>query len=257
MPADRIRKFMDASAKTGSLRAAARSARVSLSAHYEMLETSDLKPYAISRASYAALDAAIRWKLIESNPMDGVVLPKVEKREATCLEAPQIAVFVEAARANGVYEFVIIAVATGCRRGELCALIWTDIDFNTRVLRVSKSLEQTKAGLRVKSTKLEKPREIPLGKSATEVLRAHRNQQAENRRLYGADYRDDLNLVFATPEGDCLKPDTITAKICLLAQKAGLKGSSLHTLRHSHGSQLLAEGTPLPVVSKRLGHSSV
>jgi hypothetical protein len=41
VPADRIRQFMDAYAKTGSLRAAARSARVSLSVHYEMLETSD------------------------------------------------------------------------------------------------------------------------------------------------------------------------------------------------------------------------
>jgi integrase len=66
-----------------------------------------------------------------------------------------------------------------------------------------------------------------------------------------------LNLVFAAPDGDYLKPDTLTAKVCLLAGKAGLSGSSLHTLRHSHGSQLLANGVPLPVVSKRLGHSSV
>ena len=41
MPADRIRKFMDRYGKTGSLRAAARAAKISLSAHYEMLETSD------------------------------------------------------------------------------------------------------------------------------------------------------------------------------------------------------------------------
>jgi hypothetical protein len=41
LPADRIRKFMETYARTGSLRAAARSARVSLSAHYAMLETSD------------------------------------------------------------------------------------------------------------------------------------------------------------------------------------------------------------------------
>ena len=49
----------------------------------------------------------------------------------------------------------------------------------------------------------------------------------------------------------------MTAKVCLLAKKAGLNGSSLHTLRHSHGSQLLSAGVPLPAVSKRLGHSSV
>ena len=75
--------------------------------------------------------------------------------------------------------------------------------------------------------------------------------------MFGADYRDDLNLVFAAPDGACLKPDTMTAKVCLLASKSGLTGSSLHILRHSHGSQLLANSVPLPAVSKRLGHSSV
>jgi len=125
---------------------------------------------------------------------------KVTKREGKALDAGQLAAFLDAARANRIYEFVMLAVTTG---------------------------------------------------------RDHRSQQAENRRLFGPDYRDDLNLVFSTPVGDYLKPDTLTAKVCLLATKAGLNGSSLHTLRHSHGSQLLANGVPLPVVSKRLGHSSV
>jgi integrase len=89
------------------------------------------------------------------------------------------------------------------------------------------------------------------------MLRQHRSHQAENRRLFGSDYRDDLNLVFATPEGDHLKPDTMTSKISRLAAKVGLKGAGLHTLRHSHGSQLLSAGVALPAVSKRLGHSSV
>ena len=54
-----------------------------------------------------------------------------------------------------------------------------------------------------------------------------------------------------------MKPDSVTAKACLIAKKAGLCAVSLHTLRHSHGSQLLSAGVPLPVVSKRLGHADV
>lgn len=206
---------------------------------------------------HVALETAIRWKLLKVNPVDGVVLPKLMKREGKALDAAQIASFLDAARAHGVYEFVMLAVTAGCRRGELCALTWADVDFNGRVLHVSKSLEQTRDGLRVKPTKNGKPREIPLPGSAIQMLREHRNRQSENRRLFGPDYRDDLNLIFATPDGNQLKPDTLTAKVCLLASKAGLRGSSLHTLRHSHGSQLLSVGVPLPVVSKRLGHSSV
>ena len=42
-----------------------------------------------------------------------------------------------------------------------------------------------------------------------------------------------------------------------IAKKAGLTGVSLHTMRHSHGSQLLSLGVPLPTVSKQLGHANV
>ncbi len=45
-------------------------------------------------------------------------------------------------------------------------------------------------------------------------------------------------------------------KVCLLARSAGLKGTSLHSLRHSHSSVLRSLGVPLPVVSKRLGHTT-
>ena len=74
--------------------------------------------------------------------------------------------------------------------------------------------------------------------------------------MFGPDYRQDLNLVFCSPEGDYLKPDSVSSKCSLIAKKAGMKSVSLHTLRHSHGSLLLSAGVPLPVVSKRLGHSS-
>ena len=63
--------------------------------------------------------------------------------------------------------------------------------------------------------------------------------------------------MFCDPNGDYLKPDSVTAKACLIAKKAGLSDTSIHTLRHSHGSQLLSAGVPLPTVSKRLGYSSV
>jgi hypothetical protein len=54
-----------------------------------------------------------------------------------------------------------------------------------------------------------------------------------------------------------VKPDSVTAKACLIARKAGFSNVGIHSLRHSHGSQLLSKGVPLPTVSKRLGHSDV
>jgi integrase len=77
---------------------------------------------------------------------------------------------------------------------------------------------------------------------------------------FGPDYQSDLDLIFANPDGTPLNPDSISATVSALFKRLKIpkpKGASLHLLRHSHGSHLLANGVPLPVVSQRLGHSSV
>ena len=71
-------------------------------------------------------------------------------------------------------------------------------------------------------------------------------------------YRADLDLIFANPDGTPLRPNSVSSAVSLLFRRLSLpQGASLHSLRHSHGSHLLADGVPLPVVSERLGHSSV
>lgn len=76
------------------------------------------------------------------------------------------------------------------------------------------------------------------------------------RQSFGESYEDN-GLVFCRPHGAYYRPDKVTARVTELAQKMGFpKGVTLHVLLHSHASQLLSEGTPLPVVAKRLGHAS-
>src|SRR5215472_10583389 len=87
-----------------------------------------------------------------------------------------------------LYPFVVLASATGCHRGELLALQWSDLEFDTGLLTVSKSLEQTRAGLRVKSTKSEEPRQLGVPEWALDVLNEHRAEQDRDRRLFGAQY---------------------------------------------------------------------
>jgi integrase len=116
----------------------------------------------IAGVVHTALTTAIEWGLLKSNPCITKNLPKVRKREARALEPDQLIWYADAARAVGLYEFLMVAAGTGCRRGELLALTWTDIDLDHRIARVSKSLEQTRQGLRVKETKNQKSRPIPL-----------------------------------------------------------------------------------------------
>ncbi len=154
--------------------------------------------------------------------------------------------------------YLEIAAATGCRRGELLALRWSDIQDGR--LMIERSLSQTKGRLEFKTTKTGKPRPVALPESAVAALQAHRAQQDALRQQFGVDYRNDLDLVFAEPNGDPLKPDSISGTVSALFKRLKIdkpKGAALHLLRHTHTSVLLASGVPLPAVSARLGHSSV
>lgn len=204
------------------------------------------------------LRKAVKLKLLKANPMEGVELPSVPRREARVLDPEKVTWYLDVARSHGLYELLMFAAGTGCRRGEMLAITWQDVDLMNGAARISKSLEQTAAGFRVKSTKTERTRTLSLPRSLCELLRFHREAQEQNRRMFGPDYRTDLDLVFCGPDGEYLNPNNVSSKACVIARQAGLgKGVSMHTLRHSHASQLLAAGVALPTVSKRLGHTDV
>jgi len=108
-----------------------------------------------------------------------------------------------------------------------------------------------------KCTKTGKSRKIKIPASAQAAVEEHRKRQDVFRAQCGDLYRAG-DLIFANPDGSPLKPDSMSSAVSLLFRRLKLpKGVSLHSLRHTHVSQLLDDGVPLTVVSARLGHSSV
>jgi integrase len=200
---------------------------------------------------------AMKWGLITVNPVSNSEPPIPKKREGMALMPNEQMLMIESA--TGLWclpMFLEMAAATGARRGEVLALRWSDITGRDAV--ITRSLTQTRQVLEFKGTKTEKPRHVNLPESIIVRLAVHRKRQDEFRMQFGPDYRGDLDLIIANPDGTPLKPDSVSASVSLLCRRLGLpKGASLHTLRHSHGSLLLADGVDLATVSERLGHSSV
>jgi integrase len=206
---------------------------------------------------YTVLSDADRLGVLKiPHPMANrrVLLPKLVKRRPSVLDETKLKLLFEQARGTRLYPFLVVAAATGCRRGELLALQWTDIDFATGLLLVSKSLEQTKQGVRVKSTKSEQPRQFGVPEWAIEVLKEHRAQQERHRAMFGSKFANH-DLIFCQPDGSYYSPDRLGARVVEMMKKIGLDGVTLHSLRHSHASILLSKGVPVPVVSQRLGHA--
>jgi integrase len=204
----------------------------------------------------AALKKAFKIGKITINPMLRVELPKLERPKTRSLDPDEVRRLRDACRGDWTFPFVEVALATACRRGELLALTWSDIHWASNTISVSKSLEETKAGLRIKGTKSEKPRKFRIGQAAVAALRFQQEQQEVCRQQFGADYKEG-DLVFCGPDGGFLSPILVSQTIARRMRKAGIQGASLHTLRHTHASTLLSKGVPLPAVSVRLGHADV
>ena len=187
-------------------------------------------------------------------PLFRVPPSKAQKKEVRLLDKQGLSQLLAAVSGTSLFPLFVTAASSGCRRGELLALEWQDIDFQTGMITISKSLEQTKSGLRVKSTKSGKPRRFALPCVALGILLEHRRNQRLEKPI-GAGPKG-LELVFCNPEGDYYKPDQISSRVAEITAKVGLRGISLHSLRHGHASQLLSEGVPIPTVSKRLGHAN-
>ena len=75
-----------------------------------------------------ALDQAVRERLIPFNPAIGCRLPPKEKKEMQILPAEQIGAYLSAAEEHGVLPMFYLELTTGLRRGEITALLWTDLD---------------------------------------------------------------------------------------------------------------------------------
>ena len=132
---------------------------------------------------------------------------------------------------------------------------WSDI--KGVYVFIEQSLCQTRDGLVFKGTKTEEPRKVELPPSMVDCLKAHRVRQDQFRTKFGPHYRSDLDLLFANPDASSLIPNSVSSTVSRLCRRLGLpKRASLHVLRHSHASLLLADGVDLATVSARLGHSS-
>jgi integrase len=195
--------------------------------------------YAVENGTIARNVAAIRKP------------PKVEEREIEILGADQIAEIRTKLIGHTLLPIVELALATGMRRGELLGLQWGDVDLDAGTLRVERSVEETRAGLRLKPPKTRRGRRsTTLGEGAVALLRAHKVKQLELRLVLGLGKAEPATLVFSTVEGELLRPRNVTK-----AWSRTVPGKAFHSLRHTHASMLIRAGVDILTISRRLGHS--
>jgi integrase len=232
-----------------------------LAAFYATLAREGLAPRTIRlihTVLHRALGQAKIWGVIRDNPADLAKPPKMPDQETPMLQPAEAAALLERLRGKPFYLLVSLAIGTGMRRSEMLALRWGDVDLDARRLTIEQALEETRAyGVRVKGPKTRHGRRtISLPGHLVAELRQHWREQQEQRLAAGLGKAPENAPVFAAADGGHLSPNALSKAWPRIMAAIGMPGVTLHSLRHTHASMLIASGMDILTISRRLGHSS-
>lgn len=180
--------------------------------------------------------------LCVKNPVEDIKLSSTQvKKEKKAFNAEQQRKAIDWSTKNNYYE-IIIALKTGLRRGELFGLKWSDIDFDNKIMYISRSISPPIKGkvdedLKTKSSK----RALPIDDELIDVLKTMPKS--------GENLFNDVSVnAFAK---------RATKKLRQMSRECNLPYLTLHELRHSCGTVLREQGVDIYSISKVLGHSSI
>lgn len=208
----------------------------------------------------AIFTAAVKKEIMRRNPCKLVTPPKVDTPPAAYMDETQCRQFLDLLHNQPDFQFEVIMnlfIASGIRAGELSALYWEDIDFDTGLLYIRHTL--VRAGgeyIRQEPKTRDSERRIALPAYILDLLKRHRAKQAERRLKMGAMWKNP-DLVFTNKSGGFYLGTNMNNKL-----KAIIKGTDLpqdlhlHSMRHTHASLLINSDVAARVIADRLGHST-
>jgi integrase len=174
-----------------------------------------------------ALNIAVRWQVIYTNPVLLVDPPSVPHSEVKPYSLDEARAFLKATRGLRLEARWVLGVALGMRQGEVLGLRWEDVDLERGTLRVVAQLRRdvdTGRLERVETKTARSRRTVPLPESVRQVLRQHRERQTVER--LDADSWEDPTLVFTTRVGT---PDPSPQRLPILSGAHTSRQSASHT----------------------------
>ena len=195
------------------------------------------------------LQYGVSMQLIPFNPAREVILPRPQKAGANrikFIDKEDLKTFLDYMERlaptayNYYYDSVLykLLLATGCRYGEAVALEWSDIDFNSATISITKTYNRivkqvgtpkSKAGIRT----------ISIDNKTILMLKQYRNRQRQAFMEIGS---PAPALVFSTTVSQYPNSDARTKSLRYRCKEAGIPQFTFHAFRHTHASLLLNAG---------------
>ena len=172
-----------------------------------------------------AFERAVKERLIPRNPTEDCIAPKIQKFEMQILQPEHIKEYLNAANARGLLPMFYLELVSGLRKGELTALLWSDLDIQNRTISVSKQYVKNPNG----ELTLSRP------KTETSVRKVSIPQEAIDLLIAEHDKHPDNPYMFPSPiTGEMYYPDSIVNLHKKILKDAGLPHIRFHDLRHPY-----------------------
>ena len=221
----------------------------------ELTRNSQYDYYKLVRAMFRK---ALNWELIDKNPHDKISYkPKGEHKEKKSYDLNQLKELMKALDKECIkYKtLIILALDSGARRSELCALRWKDINFQNKTMNINKALKVIDGVVDEKTTKTDcSKRQIILSEFTTNILKEYKTWQEKEIEKFGQGWKKE-DRVFTSKDGGNMNPNTFGQILRKIIKRHNLEYISFHELRHTSATLLISNGIDVETVSKRLGHS--
>ena len=210
------------------------------------------------------LGEAEKQGYIQKNYCKMVTLPKDNnKKKIQVLTQQQQKLFIEAIKGHKLEVLFLIALGTGLRLGELLGLKWSDIDFNTGILTVNRTLSRVKNQTTGKYEIIEQTpktknsnRTIPIPNDILNKLKEHKKNQSKQRLFVGEGYINN-NYVFTDDIGNPIDDKKPGRNLKSTLTKLNIEPIKFHALRHTYATRLFEANVPPKTVQVLMGHYDI
>lgn len=205
-----------------------------------------------------ALRQAVKWGWLPRSPADAASPPRSEALEPAVPTVEEVRKLLSTAQHHNpeLATFLWVAVTTGMRRGEICALRWSDVDFQDSVLTVRRSISDMPGRVEARSTKTRRVRRIAIDEVTREVLLDQKDTAQRLARRVGTEL-DPTGYVWSQDidHSSPWRPGRVSHSFETIRRLSGLPNVRLHHLRHFAATMMLSGGVDVRTAAGRLGHA--
>lgn len=226
--------------------------------------------YSTVKKAYEAVSACMRYYRVKTstsfNPCEGITLPELKRKESSDIrfftDEERRLIVEEATRifSNGAPAYrlgwaYVLLLYSGLRVGELCALTWSDIDFQERTIKVHKNAvefsEEDEDGITRSVLKTQNNTKTRSGMRIVPMTKKAFTALSELKKVTG-----ECEYIITSSKGRRIRPSRLGQTFSLILTAIDMERVGLHTLRHTFATMLFNNGCEIKVVSELLGHSN-